>query len=241
MAIKRTFKSIGKSIKFLALIFASFILITILTVLVFKWINPPVTSFIQLKSLGEIENFWNPPEIKHEWVGMDEIPKHMALAVIASEDQRFFEHFGYDIVEIEKAIKEKERKRRVRGASTISQQTAKNLFLPPDKSMLRKGMELYFTFLIELLWSKERIMEVYLNIVEFGPDIYGVEAASEKFFRRSAVKMSSSQSALLASVLPNPKRFSPARPSRYILNRKERILIQMQNLGGVEYIKKNFE
>ncbi|MFH1195406.1 MAG: monofunctional biosynthetic peptidoglycan transglycosylase [bacterium] len=241
MVIKKIFSTIGSTIKLISLFIGAFILITAFMILLFRWVNPPVTSFMQLKSLGEISDFWDPPEIEIEWVSIDNIPKHMSLAVIASEDQRFFEHFGYDIVEIEKAIKERERKRRVRGASTISQQTAKNIFLPPDKSMFRKGMELYFTFLIELFWSKERILEVYLNVVEFAPNVYGVEAASQKFYKKSAVKLNSSQSALLAAVLPNPKRFSVAKPSRYILNRRDRILKQMQNLGGSDYVKENFE
>lgn len=241
MKIKKIFGSFFSALKFCSIIAGTFIALSVIIVLIFKWINPPVSSFIQIKSLGEISNFWDPPKINFQWVSIDEIPKHTALAVIASEDQRFFDHFGFDIVEIEKAIKERERKRRIRGASTITQQTVKNLFLTADKSWLRKGLEVYFTFLVEVLWSKKRIIEVYLNIAEFGPDTYGVEAASKKFFNRSAAKMNSSQSALLAAVLPNPKRFSAARPSGYILNRKERILRQMSNLGGVEYIKQNFE
>ena len=151
------------------------------------------------------------------------------MAVIASEDNRFAEHNGFDFIEIEKAMKENEKRKRKRGASTISQQTAKNVFLWPQSSWIRKGFEDYFTFLIELFWSKERIMEVYLNSIEMGKGIYGAQAAAKYKFNTTAAKLSSGQCALIAATLPNPIRFNSAKPSAYLLKRQKQIL-RLMNL-----------
>jgi monofunctional glycosyltransferase len=175
--------------------------------------------------------------IAYEWCSYDDISKEMALAVIAAEDQNFPFHFGFDFEQIEKAFEQHEHGRRLRGASTITQQVAKNLFLWEGRSFIRKGFEAYFTLLIELLWSKERILEVYLNIVELGDMIFGVGAASQIYFKKLPGKLTRSQAALLTATIPNPIRFSAKRPSRYILRRQSWILGQMSSLGGTSYLK----
>jgi len=166
----------------------------------------------------------------HKWVPYNEISDHLKRAVIASEDQRFFQHNGFDRVEIEKAMKENKKRRRPRGASTISQQTAKNVFLWPQSSWVRKGLEAYFTVLIEFFWPKERILEVYLNCMETGNGIYGAEAVANRHFNTTASKLTAAQSALIAATLPNPRRFSSKNPSPYMLKRQQQILRQMQNI-----------
>ena len=175
--------------------------------------------------------------IAYEWFSYDAISKQMALAVIAAEDQNFPFHFGFDFEQIEKAIEQSNRGRRLRGASSITQQVAKNLFLWEGRSFIRKGFEAYFTILIELLWSKERILEVYLNIIEMGDMIFGVGAASQIYFKKLPNKLTRSQAALLAATIPNPKRFSAKNPSIYIFRRQSWILGQMGSLGGTSYLK----
>lgn len=175
--------------------------------------------------------------IAYEWFSYDNISKQMAIAVIAAEDQNFPFHFGFDFDQIEKALEQHERGRRLRGASTITQQVAKNLFLWEGRSIIRKGLEAYFTLLIELLWSKERILEVYLNIIEMGDMIFGVGAASQIYFKKLPAKLTRSQAALLTATIPNPKRFSAKRPSGYVLRRQNWILGQMNALGGISYLK----
>ena len=175
--------------------------------------------------------------IAYEWFSYDDISKQMAIAVIAAEDQNFPFHFGFDFEQIEKAIEQSNRGRKLRGASTITQQVAKNLFLWEGRSFIRKGFEAYFTVLIELLWSKERILEVYLNIIETGDMIFGVGAASQIYFKKLPSKITRSQAALIAATIPNPKRFSARNPSGYIFRRQSWILGQMSSLGGTAYLK----
>jgi monofunctional glycosyltransferase len=157
--------------------------------------------------------------------------------VIAAEDQLFPFHAGFDFRSIREAIRSNERSRRVRGASTISQQVAKNLFLWSGRSYLRKGLEAWFTVLIERLWPKERILEIYLNVAEFGRATYGIEAAAQRFYRKSAARLSRRESATLAAVLPNPRVLRADRPSRYVLQRRDRIVAQMRQLGGPRYLQ----
>lgn len=171
-------------------------------------------------------------KLKKDWVSIDEISPNMQLAVVCSEDQNFLEHYGFDLDAIEKAMKHNENHKRKRGASTISQQTAKNVFLYDGRNWIRKGFEVYFTGLVELIWNKKRIMEVYLNVIEFGDGIYGVEAASQEFFHTSAKKLSRPQAALLAALLPAPRRYSAVHPSSYVRGRQGWILGQMNNWGG---------
>ena len=162
--------------------------------------------------------------IDHEWVPIEKISKHMQKAVVRSEDAKFYMHYGFDFEAIKKAQEYNKRHKKKKGASTISQQTAKNVFLWPSRTYIRKGFEAYFTILLELFWSKERIMEVYLNVVELGPGVYGVEAASKKFFKKSASKLSLSEAALLTAVLPNPIKLKVGRPSAYVLKRQSQIV-----------------
>jgi monofunctional biosynthetic peptidoglycan transglycosylase len=175
--------------------------------------------------------------IRYQWVDMQAISPSMALAVVAAEDQKFPQHLGFDIKAIGEAWQAYQDGRGVRGASTITQQVAKNLFLWPGRSLVRKGIEAYITLALELLWSKQRILEVYLNVAEFGPGIFGVAAASKTFFGKPTARLSASEAALLAAVLPNPQQRHVARPSPEVLQRRAWILRQMQQLGGPKYLE----
>ncbi|MDG1261091.1 MAG: monofunctional biosynthetic peptidoglycan transglycosylase [Flavobacteriales bacterium] len=203
-----------------------FVAISVAWVLMYKWVNPPTTVLQLLEGKDH----------DRHWVDMDEMSQKMALAVVASEDQRFPEHWGFDTEAIAKAIEYNKTHSKTRGASTISQQCAKNVFLWPSRSWVRKGMEVWFTALIELFWSKERIMEVYLNVIEMGPQTFGVEAAGQKYFNVSATKLTSAQAALIAGGLPSPKKSNPGKPSNYLRKRGQQIQKQMRQLGGVAYL-----
>jgi monofunctional biosynthetic peptidoglycan transglycosylase len=221
---------IKKIFKFLLKILAGFFLLTILMVIVYKWVPVPATPLMAIRF------FENPGEdIRHDWEPIENISGHLPLAVVASEDQNFMRHSGFDIQAIEKAMEENRRGRRVRGASTISQQTAKNVFLWPQRSWFRKGMEVYFTYLIELFWSKERIMEVYLNSIEMGKGVYGAEAAAQYWFKKPASKLSRQEAATIAAVLPSPRRYSANPPGNYVQTRRQWILRQMNNLGPLNF------
>ncbi|MFY9996147.1 MAG: monofunctional biosynthetic peptidoglycan transglycosylase [Leclercia sp.] len=173
-----------------------------------------------------------------DWVSMDEISPWMGLAVIAAEDQKFPEHWGFDVGAIEKALAHNERNTsRIRGASTLSQQTAKNLFLWDGRSWVRKGLEAGLTLGIETVWSKKRILTMYLNIAEFGEGVFGVEAAAQRYFRKPASRLTPSEAALLAAVLPNPIRFKASAPSGYVRSRQAWIMRQMRQLGGEGYMQ----
>lgn len=213
-----------------------FFIITIVSVVSLRWI-PPFCSALMVEN--RLASWFTPGDYtaRYDWVAMENISPQMAVAVVAAEDQRFAEHFGFDVKAIEKAVAYNEKHRRTKGASTISQQTAKNLFLWSDRSWLRKGCETYFTALIEILWSKERILEVYLNIVEFGNGVYGVEAAAQYYFHKPAKNLTASEAALLVAVLPNPHRMKVDAPSAHVRERQDWILNQMNQLGGNHYIK----
>ncbi|MBA7804212.1 monofunctional biosynthetic peptidoglycan transglycosylase [Citrobacter freundii] len=175
-----------------------------------------------------------------DWVSMDEISPWMGLAVIAAEDQKFPQHWGFDVSAIEKALAHNERNEsRIRGASTLSQQTAKNLFLWDGRSWVRKGLEAGLTLGMETVWSKKRILTVYLNIAEFGDGIFGVEAAAQRYFHKPASRLSQSEAALLAAVLPNPLRFKANAPSGYVRSRQAWIMRQMRQLGGESFMREN--
>lgn len=171
---------------------------------------------------------------EHQWVSIDKISHSMIQAVIASEDNLFMEHNGFDVKQIKEARDEAKKGGRVRGASTISQQTAKNVFLWPGKTYFRKGLEAYFTILIEWVWGKERIMEVYLNSIEMGKSIYGVEAAAKNYYGKHAYQLSNGESALIAAILPNPQKRNPVRPSAYLRERQQDIMSLMRKIGPVE-------
>ncbi|MBL7789278.1 MAG: monofunctional biosynthetic peptidoglycan transglycosylase [Chitinophagales bacterium] len=214
-----------------------FFIISIISVIIFRFIPIPITPTM-IYLLGE-QAFDSERKLvlKKDWESLSNISPNMKLAVIASEDQLFYEHYGFDFAAIKKAIRNNEKGRRLKGGSTISQQTAKNAFLLPHRNYLRKGLEAYFTMLIELLWSKDRIIEVYLNVIEFGNGIYGVEAASQYYFKKSASKLTKDEASLLAAVLPNPIRYKVDNPSSYILRRKNWIKRQISKLGIPTEIK----
>lgn len=220
-------KKIQKIIRWIVL---SFLGSTIFFVILYRFVPVPITPLMVIRCAQQVGR-GEKIRLKHHWVPMKEISPQLGIAVIASEDQRFLEHHGFDFKAIEKAIDENKKGKRRRGASTISQQTAKNVFLWPGSSWLRKGLEVYFTALIELCWSKERIMEVYLNSIEMGDGIYGAEAVAQQHFGRSAKKLTATNSALIAATLPNPLKFSSAHPSRYMLKRQSAIMRQMKNVS----------
>ena len=202
---------------------------SILTVVAFRWLPVPVTPLMIIRCVQQMSRGEH-VRLRHHWMPMSEISTDLPLAVMASEDQLFREHNGFDFNAIGQAIKERKAGRRQRGGSTISQQTAKNIFLWPGHSWVRKGLEAYFTILIELIWGKDRIMEVYLNSIEMGDGIYGAEAVAHWHFQCSARDLTRRQCALIAATLPNPLRFSSKEPSPYMLKRQTWILRQMRNL-----------
>ncbi|MCY1279836.1 Penicillin-binding protein 2D [compost metagenome] len=199
-------------------------------VLVFRWVPPP-GSMLMVERKVESWIDGEPIDLQRDWVSWDDLPNSLKIAVIAGEDQKFPEHHGFDLPAIEQALKHNERGRSIRGASTISQQVAKNLFLWPGRSWLRKGFEAWFTVLIETLWSKQRILEVYLNSVEWDSGVFGAQAAARHHFGVDARRLSRQQASLLAAVLPNPREWSAARPSPYVRQRSAWIRQQMWQLG----------
>lgn len=219
-----TFKIITKILKWLAV---GFLAISVLSVLVYRWVPVYVTPLMLIRC-GESIIDGKKPAIHHRWVPLEEMSKYMPVAVIASEDANFLSHHGFDFDAIRSAAKDMKKGKRRRGASTISQQTAKNVFLTPSSTWLRKGLEAYFTVLIELLWSKERIMEVYLNSIEMGPQIYGVEAVAIRHFGCQASELTRANCALIAATLPNPLKFSSLKPSRYMRKRQKQIEHEMR-------------
>ena len=198
-----------------------------------KWINPSFTAFTLQEDWDDLgkERY----SLRQEWVSYEEIPQNIKWAVVASEDQKFWNHPGIDLVAIAEAYQEMESGERVRGASTITQQVAKNLFLSSDKNFIRKGVEAGIAVTIDALWGKERVMEMYLNIAEFGPGIYGIGRASDHFFGKNAKYLKDEESARMAAVLPNPKRMSVEPASPYVKVRKVWILKNMMNLSGIAY------
>ena len=216
--------------RFFKWLFILFFATTILAVIAYRWLPVPYTPLMLIRTV-EQQKAGQPTKIEHQWVPISEMSPNLPLAVWASEDQHFFDHWGFDFEAISTAYEESQEGKRIRGASTITQQTAKNVFLWPESSWVRKGFEAYFTVLIELFWSKERIMEVYLNSIEMGDGIYGAEAVANAHFGTSAKLLSRHQCALIAATLPNPRKFNSAHPSTYMYKRQKFILKQMKNLG----------
>jgi len=219
-------------LKFAIIFFVS----TVLLVFAMRWINPITSSIMiqrQIKTIftGQFEF------VKYRWVGIDDVSNYVPIAIVAAEDQNFPNHFGFDFKQIEKVLKQNKRGKRIRGASTITQQVAKNLFLWEGKSFVRKGIEAYLTILIELLWDKKRILEVHMNIAEMGNNIFGIGTASLAYFKKDPAKLTISQAALLAAILPNPIKYSAAKPSGYVRGRQSWIIRQINSLGGPEYLK----
>jgi len=215
----------------------AWLLLSALAVLALRWLHPLTSAFMLEASAGAALSGERNYHTDYRWASLEQISPHAAIAVIASEDQQFPFHAGFDFDSIREAVRASEHGRRLRGASTISQQVAKNLFLWPGHSFVRKGLEAYFTVLIETLWPKERILEMYLNVAQFGDGVYGVQAAAQRFWHEPALRLTSAQAALLAAVLPNPHLMHPDRPSRYVLERQQWILGQMRGLGGAGYLR----
>jgi len=210
----------------------AWLLLTGLPVLALRWQTPPTSAFMLRAQYDAWRQDRKDFILRHTWAPLAGTSPHAARAVLASEDQRFFRHAGFDFRAIEKVWRLNQKAHRpVHGASTISQQTAKNLFLYPERSFVRKGLEAWFTVLLEACLPKRRILEIYLNVAEFGDGIYGVEAASRAYFRKSSARLEPAEAALLAAVLPNPRRFRVDRLTGYVLKRRDWILIQMRRLG----------
>lgn len=217
-------------------ILSLFLLLTFLQVLFLKWINPPASSFMIQRQVQAWFQSDRSFVLKYDWAPYEQISNHLKLAAVASEDQRFADHAGFDLKSIEKVIEESRNGERLRGASTISQQVAKNLFLWPGGGFFRKGIEAWYTILIEQLWSKKRILEMYLNIAEFGDGVYGARAAAKTYFDTDADKLTMMQSALMVTVLPNPKRYDLHHPSRYMKQRRYWVLSYMHYYGNRNYL-----
>lgn len=224
--MKTLIQKIKQTIKWIVV---AFFASTILSVVALRWLPVYFTPLMFIRLAQQVDE-GKSMTLHHHWVPLEEISPSLPIAVMASEDARFLEHHGFDYKAIEHAAMRnmKHPEKRKLGASTISQQTAKNVFLWPGRSWVRKGFEVYFTFLIELMWSKERIMEVYLNSIEMGDGIYGADAVAEHHFNTTADKLTKAQCALIAVSLPNPRRFNSARPSGYMLKRQSRILREMR-------------
>jgi len=224
----RLFKYLFKLILF------GFFGVTIFWVLLYRFVNPPITLLMvergfERKAAGKD---W---KIDKTWASFDHMSINIKKAAVASEDQLFLEHHGFDLTAIERAIEKNQHSNKLIGGSTISQQTAKNVFLWPGRSYVRKAFEAYFTMLIEALWSKERIMEVYLNVIEMGDGIYGIEAASQEYFKRSALELTRQQASLIVGVWPDPRKWSPVKPTRYIRHRSFLIMKNMRRLGPLDF------
>jgi monofunctional glycosyltransferase len=227
---------IGATIKkYLRNIAFYFLISSVFICLLLRWMPPPTSAFMVYRHFQDLLEVQTYQSINYRWISSKQISPNAYVAVVAAEDQQFFNHFGFDLHSIHSSIGAYLNGGKLRGASTISQQVAKNLFLSPSKNFLRKGLEVWFTLLIEVFWSKNRILTVYLNIAEFGDHLYGIEAASRHYFGVSAKKISGSQAALLASTLPNPIKFNAARPTSYMIRRQHWILRQMRNLDIQSY------
>jgi monofunctional biosynthetic peptidoglycan transglycosylase len=229
----------GRLFKWIAFAILACVLLSVVAVVSLRWINPATSAFMLENRLTALSEGDRGYRTDYQWVDLENISPHAAIAVVASEDQQFPFHAGFDLNSIRESVRasEKGKKKHMRGASTISQQVAKNLFLWNGYSFIRKGLEAYLTIIMELTWPKERILEVYLNIAEFGRGVYGVQAASERFFHKPASRLSSSEAATLAAVLPNPIKMHADKPSAYVSQRREQILGQMRALGGASYLQ----
>ena len=219
-----------KALHFLKRALLYFFAISIVLTIIYRFVPPPIT-FLMVQRMVEQKVDGEKIKLKKDWVSIEEISSFMTRAAIASEDGRFLDHHGFDIEAMQKAYKYNQKSKRTKGGSTITQQVAKNVFLWPARSYLRKGLEAYFTLLIEIFWSKERIMEVYLNCIEMGDGVYGIEAAAQHYFKKPAKNLSKRESAAIAAILPNPRKWSASKPNAYIQKRQYRILKAMKYVG----------
>ena len=233
MDIKQIAKWLGKTIFWLIAGYFSMIL---LLLIMFRWIPIPTSSFMLQQDLSAWKHNDTSRQVRYEWLAWEDLPKSAALAVIAAEDQRFLQHYGLDFNAISHALKSTRKQQR--GASTITQQVVKNLFLWSKRSYFRKGLEASISLLMELVWSKQRILEVYLNIAQFGQQDYGIKAATQYLLKQKSVRLSTSKAALLAAVLPAPRHYSVRNPSRKTQKKQRWIQRQMRQLGGLKHLKK---
>jgi monofunctional biosynthetic peptidoglycan transglycosylase len=233
---RRRLSARQRAVRILAWGSLGLVLLTVLSTLCLRWIDPPTSAFMLQSRLAARAQGREDYRLRHYWVDWRDIAPHAKIAVIAAEDQKFFTHAGFDLDSITDAVYDRVKHGRRRGASTLSQQVAKNLFLWSGKSYLRKGLEAYFTVLVEFFWPKRRVLEVYLNLAQFGDGVFGIEAASVVYFQKSARELTPREAALLAAVLPNPARFRADHPSEYVRERAHWILTQIDSLGGPEYV-----
>ena len=217
-----------RALRIVLKVFVAMFVLSIALTAVYRWVNPPITLLMISRAL-------NGADINKKWVPLDEISPNLVRASIASEDNNYLGHRGFDLGAIYDAIDERNSGKRQRGASTISQQTAKNVFLWSGKSWIRKGLEVYFTFLIEHIWGKERIMEVYLNVIEMGNGVYGAEAAAQHYFGRSSSKLTQRQAALIVAAYPNPRQRDPAHPTAYLNKRASQTQRLMPLMGTIAF------
>lgn len=226
--IKKIFRWIWKAMLW-------FFGLSVFSVIVFKWVPVPFTPLMVIRIIEFKLDNKGDATYSHKWVPLEEISPNLQKAVIASEDGNFLEHSGFDFKAMEKAYKNNSKGKRLKGGSTISQQTAKNVFLWQGRSYLRKGLEAYFTVLIELIWGKERIMEVYLNSIEMGNGVYGAQEASRHWYTKSATDLTQREAAGIAAILPNPRKFKASNSSSYIERRKGKIIRNMRHIGKIKY------
>jgi monofunctional glycosyltransferase len=227
----------GRLLRWLGLLIVSGLVLSIGSVALMRWVHPVTSMFMLRDRAIALFSGDDTYRFAHQWADWANISPNVKVAVMASEDQKFPEHSGFDFESMEKAWNSNQRGRKFRGGSTISQQVAKNLYLWPGRSYVRKGIEAYFTVLIEAMWSKQRILEVYLNSAEFGTGVFGVEAASRRYFGKSAAKLTPQEGALLAAVLPAPKRLLVNKPSGFVRARQGWIGRQMARMGGATALK----
>ncbi|MEI6346772.1 MAG: monofunctional biosynthetic peptidoglycan transglycosylase [Bacteroidota bacterium] len=218
-----------KALKIISYIAASFIILSILTTILYRWVNPPITPLMVIRKIEDGSS------INKKWMPLDSISPNMVTAAVGGEDANFLNHSGFDFEAIENAMEKNLSGKAVRGGSTISQQVAKNVFLWSGRSWVRKGLEVYFTMLIEVFWSKERIMEVYLNVIEMGDGVYGAEAASQKYFNKSSSKLNRNEAALITACYPNPRIYFPNKPSSTVLHKQGLILRNMSRIKRVKF------
>lgn len=218
-----------KPVKIGTYILLGFFATTVFSTIVYRWVNPPITPLMIIRKIQDGST------IDKKWMPLDSISSKMVLAAVGGEDANFLNHSGFDFEAIEHAIEKNQSGKAVRGGSTISQQVAKNVFLWPKRSWLRKGLEVYFTMLIEVIWSKERIMEVYLNVIEMGDGVYGAEAAANKYFHKKASKLTKSEAAMITACYPNPRIYFPDKPSATVLHKQGLILQNMSKIKRVKF------
>ena len=230
-------KVFGKIANWLGQILLAFVIYSLGLTLIYRWVPVYFTPLMGIRLVEQALDKDKELQLVKDWAPIDEISTHMVQAVVAAEDQKFLDHFGFDVEAIQKALAGNQTGRNLKGGSTISNQTAKNVFLWPGRNYFRKGLEAYFTLLIELLWSKERIMEVYLNVIETGEGMYGVEAAAQAFYNKQSSQLNRNEAAMIAAVLPNPRPWSPAKPTPYNYQRQSWILRNMNNLNPVGFGK----